>query len=158
MKTKKIDLSLKEAKALYKSGNLQFKKLALSAFTESELTEVTFTEMIDSVSKNIKHYLIPCEYSFSFDILVKLSIIANFCNQDWKRTCYNTGYFITPVLVTINGERIYQFGVRSHRNVVHLGIIYFRKQEDAINAIKMLNLNKYLNPQTCQFEDLSTNI
>lgn len=155
METKKIDLSIEEARALYKSGNLQFKKLALSAFTESELTEVTYTEMANSVVKNIRHYLIPREYLFSFDILVKLSIIAKFYNQDWKRTCYNTGYFITPVSVTINGKRTYQFGVRSHCNVVHPGIIYFKRQEEALRAIKILNLDKYLDSKTCRIENLS---
>lgn len=156
MKTKKIDLSLEEARALYKSGNLQFKKLALSAFTESELTEVTFNEIIEQVIIDEKSVYIPREYKSEVNLLLRLAAIAQFYNKGWKRTCCNTGYFITPVSVTINNKHTYQLGVKSHCNVVHPGIIYFRRPEDAMYAIKMLNLNKYLNPQTCQIKDLDT--
>lgn len=156
METKKIDLSLEEAKALYKSGNSQFKRLALSAFTESELTEVTFDEIIERVIVDTKPIYMPREYKSEVNLLLRFATIAQFYNKGWKRTCYNTGYFITPVSVKVNNKRTYQLGVRSHCNVVHPGIIYFRKHEDAICAIKMLKLNKYLDPKTCQIEDLGT--
>lgn len=154
METKKIDLSLEEAKALYKSGNPQFKKLALSAFTESELTNITFNEIVNQTTVSSTHIFIPFKYVFQIHTLVKLATVAQFYNKDWERTCYNTGYFITPIPVKINGKHTYQLGVRSHCSVVHPGIIYFKRQEDAIKTIKMLDLNKYLDTKTCQIKDL----
>lgn len=45
MESKEIKLSLKEAKLLYNSGNSSFKDIALKAYTESELTQNTYTDI-----------------------------------------------------------------------------------------------------------------
>ena len=58
-----------------------------------------------------------------------LAIIAKFFNGSWKKTTNNTGYF----LGNFNGVGVYQ-----HNTVQYAGVVYFRNQEDAIKAVKIL--------------------
>ena len=69
-----------------------------------------------------------------------LAIIAKFFNGSWKKTTNNTGYFLGnfnagcgPVVDTCNGVGVYQ-----HNTVQYAGVVYFRNQEDAIKAVKIL--------------------
>lgn len=70
----------------------------------------------------------------------KLAIVAKYFNGSWKKTTCNTGYFIGnynsgngPVVETLNGVGVYQ-----HNTVQYAGVVYFKNQEDAIKAVKIL--------------------
>lgn len=69
-----------------------------------------------------------------------MAIIAKFFNGSWKKTTCNTGYFLGnynagcgPVVDTCNGVGVYQ-----HNTVQYAGVVYFKNQEDAIKAVKIL--------------------
>lgn len=69
-----------------------------------------------------------------------MAVIAKFFNGSWKKTSNNAGYFLGkynngsgPVVDTRNGIGVYQ-----HNTVQYAGIVYFRNQEDAIKAAKIL--------------------
>lgn len=111
------------------------------------LNELDISFEVKQTTNLFKH---PLGYDKIITLFIRILTVAKYFNEDWERTNGNTGYFITPIRVKINNVNIYQFGVKSHCSVVHPGIIYFRRYDDAIYAIKILNLNKYLNPKTCQ--------
>lgn len=79
-------------------------------------------------------------YKLKYNTLADLAIIAKFFNGSWKKTTNNTGYFLGnfnagcgPVVDTCNGVGVYQ-----HNTVQYAGVVYFKNQEDAIKAVKIL--------------------
>ena len=75
-----------------------------------------------------------------YNTLADLAIIAKFFNGSWKKTTNNTGYFLGnsnagcgPVVDTCNGVGVYQ-----HSTAQYAGVVYFKNQEDAIKAVKIL--------------------
>ena len=147
---KTISINLDQAKIMYKSNSEDLKKLALSVFSKNELESLNERDISFIVKQDTNLFKYPSGYDKIITLFIRILTVAKYFNEDWERTNGNTGYFITPVLVKINNVKTYQFGVRSHCSVVHPGIIYFRRYDDAMYAIKILNLNKYLNPKTCQ--------
>lgn len=69
-----------------------------------------------------------------------MAVIAKFFNGSWKKTASNTGYFLgnynigSGPIISICGD----VGVYRHNTVQYAGIVYFRNQEDAIKATKIL--------------------
>lgn len=70
---------------------------------------------------------VPANEAEKYNTLADLAIIAKFFNGSWKKTTNNTGYFLGnfnagcgPVVDTCNG------------------VVYFKNQEDAIKAVKIL--------------------
>lgn len=74
------------------------------------------------------------------NVYSRLVIVAKYFNGSWNKTTRNTGYFLGnystscgPVVDTCNGVGVYQ-----HNMVQYAGVIYFKNQEDAIKAVKIL--------------------
>ena len=70
----------------------------------------------------------------------KLATIAKYYNKSWKRASFNSGYFIGkhnilghPLKEVAKGISIYK-----HDTVIYAGIIYFKTEEDAVKAAKIL--------------------
>ena len=147
---KTISINLDQARIMYKSNSEDLKKLALSVFSKNELESLNERDISFVVKQATNLFKYPLGYDKIITLFIRILTVAKYFNEDWERTNSNTGYFITPVSVKINNVKTYQFGVRSHCSVIHPGIIYFRRYDDAMYTIKILNLNKYLNPKTCQ--------
>lgn len=74
------------------------------------------------------------------NVYSRLAIVAKYFNGSWNKTTGNTGYFLGnystscgPVVDTCNGVGVYQ-----HNTVQYAGVVYFKNQEDAIKAVKIL--------------------
>ena len=139
METRNISITLEQAMKWYNSGNATLRTLALNAYTSDEL-ELNYDLIASRVDKAYGQCITPmCEYK-KFQVLAKLAIIAEYYNKNWKKTTYNTGYFLGnynsgngPVVEILNGVGVYQ-----HTTVQYAGVVYFKNQEDAIKAVKIL--------------------
>ena len=128
-----------ESMEWYNSGNSTLRTLALSAYTEDEL-KFNLKYINSKVCNTCFCTNIPANEAEKYNTLTDLAIIAKFFNGSWKKTTNNTGYFLGnfnagcgPVVDTCNGVGVYQ-----HNTVQYAGVVYFRNQEDAIKAVKIL--------------------
>ena len=113
--------------------------LALSAYTEDEL-KFNFNFISGKVCRDSACITVPANDNEKYNTLADLAVIAKYFNGNWKKTTCNTGYFLGnfnagcgPVVDTCNGVGVYQ-----HNTVQYAGVVYFRNQEDAIKAVKIL--------------------
>lgn len=134
-----IKVTLEQAIEWYNSGNSTLRTLALSAYTEDEL-KLNFKYINSKVCNTCFCANVPVDEAEKYNTLVDLAVITKFFNGSWKKTTSNTGYFLGnynngsgPVVHTCNGVGVYQ-----HNIVQYAGIVYFRNQEDAIKAAKIL--------------------
>ena len=134
-----IKVTLEQAIEWYNSGNSTLRTLALSAYTEDEL-KLNFKYINSKVCNTCFCTNVPVDEAEKYNTLVDLAVIAKFFNGSWKKTTSNTGYFLGnynngsgPVVNTHNGVGVYQ-----HNTVQYAGVVYFRNQEDAIKAVKIL--------------------
>ncbi len=139
MKARNISVTLEQAREWYNSGNATLKTLALNAYTEDEL-ELNYNLIESKIDKACGCFNTPMCEQKKFQVLAELAIIAKYYNKGWKKTTCNTGYFLgnynsgnSPVVETLNGVGVYQ-----HNTVQYAGVVYFRNQEDAIKAVKIL--------------------
>lgn len=138
-KKRNIKVTLEQAMEWYNSGNSTLRTLALGAYTKDEL-KLNFKYISSKVYNTCFCTNVPVDEAEKYDTLVDLAVIAKFFNGSWKKTTSNTGYFLGnynngsgPVVNTCNGVGVYQ-----HNTVQYAGIVYFRNQEDAIKAAKIL--------------------
>ena len=139
METRNISITLEQAMKWYNSGNIALRTLALNAYTSDEL-ELNYDLIASRVDQASGQCITPmCEYK-KFQVLAKLAIIAKYYNKNWKKTTYNTGYFIGnykggngPVVEILNDVGVYQ-----HTTVQYAGVVYFKSSEDAVKAVKIL--------------------
>ena len=133
-----IKVTLEQAIEWYNSGNSTLRTLALSAYTEDEL-KLSFKYINSKVCNTCFCANVPVDEAEKYNTLVDLAVIAKFFNGSWKKTTSNIGYFLGynngrgPVVDTCSGVGVYQ-----HNTVQYAGIVYFRNQEDAIKAAKIL--------------------
>lgn len=134
-----IKVTLEQAMEWYNSGNSTLRTLALSAYTEDEL-KFNLKYINSKVCNTCFCANIPANEAEKYNTLTDLAIIAKFFNGSWKKTTNNTGYFLGnfnngcgPVVDTCNGVGVYQ-----HNTVQYAGVVYFKNQEDAIKAVKIL--------------------
>ena len=135
-----IKVTLEQAIEWYNGDNRILRTLALSAYTEDEL-KLNFKYINSKVCNTCFCANVPVDEAEKYNTLVDLAVIAKFFNGSWKKTTSNTGYFIgdintkygSSVIDTCNGVSVHQ-----HSTVQYAGIVYFRNQEDAIKAIKIL--------------------
>ena len=139
METRNISITFEQAIEWYNSGNTTLRTLALNAYTKDEL-ELNYDFIASRVDKAYGQCITPMCENKKFQVLAKLAIIAKYYNKNWKKTTYNTGYFIGnyksgngPVVEILNGVGVYQ-----HTTVQYAGVVYFKNQEDAIKAVKIL--------------------
>ena len=132
-----IKVTLEQAMEWYNSGNSTLRTLALSAYTEDEL-KLNFKYVNSKVCNTGFYVNTPVDEVEKYKTLTDLAIIAKFFNGSWKKTTNNTGYFLGnfnagcgPVVDT--GVSVYQ-----HNTEQYAGVVYFKNQEDAIKAVKIL--------------------
>ena len=139
-KTRAILIDLEKARNWYFSDNETLKTLALSAYNESELCN-SYDYISKQVDANFITLRVPFKNNMFFMALSKLSTIAIYYNNGWKKTEYNTGYFLGKSNINVNAtstshKNIYIF---KHDNVKYPGIVYFKNKEDVTKALHMLN-------------------
>ena len=139
METRNISVTLEQAIKWYNSGNATLRELALNAYTKEEL-ELDYNSIDREVNQICTCICIPKCEGKKFQVLAKLATIAKYYNKDWKRTIYNTGYFISnhnpgngPV-----DDCYKDVGVYKHNSAQYAGVVYFRNSEDAVKALKIL--------------------
>ena len=137
--TRTISITIEQATEWYSSGNRALMTLALSVYTQEEL-ELNYKLIEPRVHRECACIYFPVEDNKKFLTAAKLATIAKYYNKSWKRTTSNTGYFIggynicgKPLREVTKGVGIYR-----HDSVVYAGIIYFKTEEDAVKAAKML--------------------
>ena len=160
MEKRNITVSLEEARNWYNSENQTLRKLALLAYTETELSEPqNFKEVLESLgvqSLNLNMRLggkdalstvklsngIGIEINSELTLHMKLSLIAKYFNGTWKPEMDKTKYFLgrTPYSYDIpNSAKLdngYYIGI--HARVKCPGIVYFQKEEYVRKAYEML--------------------
>lgn len=134
-----IKVTLEQAIEWYNSGNATLRTLALSAYTEDEL-KFNFQYISNKVCNTCVCVTVPANDGEKHNTLADLAVIAKYFNGNWKKTTCNTGYFLGnyntnngPVVDCCNGVGVYQ-----HSTVQYAGVVYFKNQEDAIKAVKIL--------------------
>lgn len=134
-----IKVTLEQAIEWYNSGNATLRTLALSAYTEDEL-KLNFKYISSKVCDTCVCITVPASDNEKYNTLADLAVIAKYFNGNWKKTTCNTGYFLGnyntnngPVVDYCNGVGVYQ-----HNTVQYAGVVYFKNQEDAIKAVKIL--------------------
>lgn len=145
METRNVKISLELAKDWYNSQDATLKELALSAFSEDELSKVTLDEIKSKVvCLELYNFLCPIEDVDKYRALVQLSTIAKYFNRDWKKTSTNTGYFIASVMHNLPFQVIRQGEIKNHTQEVYPGVIYFKNYDDAYKAMNMINFDKLI--------------
>lgn len=134
-----LSITIEQAREWYNSDNRALKTLALNVYTQEEL-ELNYKLIEPKVHRECACIYFPVEDNKKFLTAAKLATIAKYYNKSWKRTTSNTGYFIggynvcgKPLREVTKGVGIYR-----HDSVVYAGITYFKTEEDAIKAVKML--------------------
>lgn len=138
MEARNISVNIEQAREWYNSGNSTLRTLALNVYTESELMGYDYIKQL--VKREATSVIVPEGEVKKITVHSKLAIVAKYFNGSWKKTTSNTGYFLGnystscgPVVDTCNGVGVYQ-----HNMVQYAGVIYFKNQEDAIKAVKIL--------------------
>lgn len=138
MEARNISVNIEQAREWYNSGNSTLRTLALNAYTEQELMGYDYIKQL--VKREATSITVPEGEVKKITVHSKLAIVAKYFNGSWKKTTCNTGYFIGnynsgngPVVDTCNGVGVYQ-----HNTVQYAGVVYFKNQEDAIKAVKIL--------------------
>lgn len=138
MEARNISVNIEQAREWYNSGNSTLRTLALNAYTEQELMGYDYIKQL--VKREATPVIVPEGEVKKITVHSKLAIVAKYFNGSWKKTTCNTGYFIGnynsgngPVAETLNGVGVYQ-----HNTVQYAGVVYFKNQEDAIKAVKIL--------------------
>lgn len=138
MEARNISVTLEQAREWYNSGNSTLRTLALNAYTESELMGYDYIKQL--VKREATSVIVPEGEVKKITVHSKLAIVAKYFNGSCNKTTRNTGYFLGnystscgPVVDTCNGVGVYQ-----HNMVQYAGVIYFKNQEDAIKAVKIL--------------------
>lgn len=143
MEKRTIKVTLEQAIEWYNSGNETLRTLALTVFTEEELT--LNRDYIFSKIKDLTATLIPSVDDKKFLALADLAVIAKYFNGSWKKTSSNTGYFLgqsnlgfsnNPKAIAIKG--LNHIGIVEHNTVMYPGIVYFKEKEDLIKAVKIM--------------------
>lgn len=139
MEARNISVTLEQAREWYNSGNSTLRTLALNAYTESELMGYDYIKQL--VKREATSVIVPEGEVKKINVYSRLAIVAKYFNGSWNKTTRNTGYFLGnystscgPVVDTCNGVGVYQ-----HNMVQYAGVIYFKNQEDAIKAVKILD-------------------
>lgn len=132
MKKRNISITLEQAMEWYNSGIATLRTLALSAYTSDEL-ELNYSLIESKVDQTCGCFQYPMHEQKKFQVLAKLAIIAKYYNKGWKKTSYNTGYFLSNYI----SENEFVISIYQH-NSMYAGIVYFRNKEDAVKAIRIL--------------------
>lgn len=124
-KVRVFKLSLKEAREYYYGDNNTKKELALMLFSEEELANIDFDDILCSINENDRDY---CnDYIVKFR---KILAVAEYFNKSWAKTHYNEGYYWD-----YNPE--YGWRIKMHKTVKYPGIIYYKNEKIAKQAFNI---------------------
>lgn len=129
--TRNIKVTLEQAMEWYNSDNSTLRTLALSAYTEDEL-KLNLRYISNKVYNTCFCIMVPADEAGKYNTLADLAIIAKFFNGSWKKNPINVGYFIEY------NETEEKIDVCAHEEDVYPGVIYFKRKEDAVKAVKIL--------------------
>lgn len=137
-----VKVSIEQARCWFNGNNKALKELALTVYSEQELTLSYESIKLQLGDNNLTTtcVTVPHEEHDKFDVNAKLCLMAKYFNGDWKRTPYNKGYFIgqSKQGFTTSRDMGNSLGICVHETVVYAGIVYFKDEESAIKAFKML--------------------
>lgn len=146
MEKRNIKVTLEQAIEWYNSGNETLRTLALTVFTEEELT-LNFNYIKKSIIHIECTIELPCS-SKKYKALADLEMIAAYFNRDWKKTPSNTGYFLGQSNLKFSNnsradmikglESLKNIGIVEHNTVMYPGIVYFKEKGDLVKAVKIM--------------------
>lgn len=142
METRIVKVSIEQARYWFNGNNKALKELALTVYSEQELALSYESIKLQLGDNNLTTtcVTVPYEEHDKFDVNAKLSLIAKYFNGDWRKTDCNKGYFIgkSSKGFTTSRDMGNCLGICVHETVVYAGIVYFKDEESAIKAFKML--------------------
>lgn len=138
--TEKRNISITKEQAIewYHGDNQTLKQLALSTFSEEELSDYS---IITNKLPMRKITIEACSNSFKYEVLAKWETLALYYNT--KSSCKdNSLYFIKTGIKTLKSSPEYLddlFSIGKHAIIRCPGIIYFNRIEDLKKAFMILN-------------------
>lgn len=142
METRTVKVSIEQARCWFNGNNQALKELALTVYSEQELTFSYESIKLQVGDNNLTTacLTVPYEQFEKFVVNSHLAVMAKYFNGNWKRTPYNKGYFIgqSKQGFTTSRDMGNGLGICVHETVVYAGIVYFKDEESAIKAFKML--------------------
>lgn len=122
----KFILSLDMAKKWYKSNDTALKMLALSVYTENELTTITMDDILNSISDEAYHSV-----NNKVNAYLNISIVAKYFNKNWNKTNGDVGYYWSK-----NDDNTWS--IKMHQSVTYPGIIYYKDKSTATIAFDIV--------------------
>ena len=139
MESRNIKVTIEQAREWYNSGDATLKTLALNAFTEEELM-MCLAYVYKNVETDVAAFDVPNGEREKFSVKADLAVLAKYFNGDWEMKPGVKGYFLGNFIDSC-GRPIATFnkvGIYEHHTVQYEGITYFKSQESAIKAAKLL--------------------
>lgn len=142
METRTVKASIEQARCWFNSNNKALKELALTVYSEQELT-LSYESIKSQISDKLLTTVcitVPYRELEKFTINTKLAVIAKYFNGDWIRTACNKGYFIgkSKMGFTTSRDMGNHLGICAHETVMYQGIVYFKDEKSAVEAFNML--------------------
>lgn len=142
METRTVKISIEQARCWFNDNNKALKELALTVYSEQELTLSYESIKLQLGDNNLTTACVTVPYREleKFTVNSHLAVIAKYFNGDWIRTTCNKGYFIgkSSKGFTTSRDMGNCLGICVHETVMYQGIVYFKDEESAIKAFKML--------------------
>jgi hypothetical protein len=139
MESRNIKVTIEQAREWYNSGDATLKTLALNAFTEEELM-MCLAYVYKNVETDVAAFDVPNGEREKFSVKADLAVLAKYFNGDWEMKPGVKGYFLGNFIDSC-GRPVATFnkvGIYEHHTVQYEGITYFKSQESAIKAAKLL--------------------
>lgn len=142
MDKRHISITHEEAREWYKGGNATLRKLALTAFTESELKMDSYEQIMKEIDPltTCSCLIYPTANENNIKALNKLRNIAYFLNEGWHKETLGDGFFLSPTSPFDEYnvvEKKRGWHILKHSNVKYPGIVYFKSSYAAIKALEI---------------------
>jgi hypothetical protein len=142
METRTVKVSIEQARCWFNGNNKALKELALTVYSEQELTLSYESIKLQLGDNNLTTICTTVPYKELERLTVNsnLAVIAKYFNGDWRRTPRNKGYFIgkSETGFVSNRNMGNKLGIYRHETVMCAGIVYFKDEESAVKAFNML--------------------
>lgn len=122
----KLILSLDMAKKWYKSNDTELKTLALSVYTEDELTTITMDDIINATDDRAYH-----SFTDKIHAYLNILIVARYFNNNWNKKDDEIGYFYSY------NNHTDSWDIKQHNTVTYTGIVYYKTKEIAEKAFEI---------------------
>lgn len=133
MEKRNIQIDKETARKWYNGNDNTLKELALQAFKEEELKELTFGRIYSDTKVTIPtHTSVPFNQNSKWSALHKLAIIAEYLNRGWKPNWRDTSenkYYIIK-----RGNTI----IIDNLQISNYGVVVFNSYSSAEKAIEIM--------------------